>query len=649
MFSSFSHKHPYLILLIPLIAGIVCGEFVPDMWRNGTLCLLTLAGVSLIAAYRLSAKRPWLFVCLSALFLAGSGMFLSFQPQADLPQRGESLTLIGRCEKVLSYPDKYVVRSGNTRILLQAKDSSALMPGDSLVCQAWVFPLSHKHHLHEFDYDNYLRHQGIQAKAYPRSSIQITGHSADLYSVCHALRQRLVDKLHRILPDSLTRSMVEALCLGYLADIHPRTEELFQTTGTIHILSVSGLHMGIIYMFFSFFFNLLGLRNPKCRLLLIPLLWLFTCLSGLSAPACRAAIILSVLLIGQAFRKDHGPLNTVAASAFFSLLVNPHLLYSVSFQMSYAAYTGIIILYPVLQRHGRGYARPFIWCYNMLCLSFSAQVLIVPLTAYYFHTINVNSVLINLVAIPLSTWLLYAGIILLLLPVSIGSLLAPGVTFINRSLFFSLEHFQEYAYNLTRIYPTAIHVTLVYILLALCVLYLHHRKTNVLRWGCATLFLLVFFHSGWSYYRSHHQEVIVFRRYDHSSIVLNYNGHYAFLKHTESDTLVPHYVLANNLSPIPSNAGFTNSKLRFYENKLSTRQDTLHIIDKQHPATNLRGTLIVTDNVFPPAQAQDIAPRRIILDNSNTNRCRQAWARFCFQNGIPLSTTEDTGAIRIPL
>lgn len=443
--------------------------------------------------------------------------------------------------------------------------------------------------------------------------------------------------------------MVEALCLGYLADIHPDTEKLFQTTGTIHILSISGLHMGVIYIFFSFLFRIFGIHNPKFRLLLIPLLWFFTCLSGLSSPACRAAIILSVLLIGQAFQKDYTPLNTVAASAFFSLLVNPHLLYSVSFQMSYAAYTGIIILYPVLQRRGKGIAKPLIWCYNMLCLSFSAQILIIPLTAYYFHTINMNSLLVNLVAIPLSTWLLYAGIILLFFPVSLGSLLAPGVTLINRSLFFSLEHFQEYAYNLTQIYPTAPHVIFVYILLTLGILYLHRRQTNILRWCCLTLFLFVLFHTGWCFHRSHQQEVVIFNHYNRSSILLNYDGFYAFLKYTGNDTIIPHYVMANGLSPLPRHAGFTNSKIRFFENRLSTRQDTLHIIDKNHPATNPPGILIVTENVFPPSEKYDIAPRHIILDNTNSRRCREEWTLFCLRHGIPLSTTETSGTIRIPL
>ena len=624
------------------------GEAAPGAWGGRAAAFLAATAAALVACLRLRGDRPRLFVCLAMLFFAGSGAYLVRTPKAELPPSGGGpLVLKGRCERVFAPPDRYVVRSGDLRLLLRTDDSVA--PGDSVVFEARVWPLAEKRRSHDFDYDRYLRHQGVQAKAYPRSVVRVTGHSDDAFTYCHALRERLVDKLERVVPDTLTRSMVEALCLGYLADIRPDTEELFRTTGTIHLLSVSGLHMGIIYVFFSFLFKLVGIRSPKSRLALIPLLWFFACLSGLSSPACRAAVILSVLLVGEAFRKDYVPLNAVAASAFFSLLVNPHLLYSVSFQMSYAAYTGIVVLYPVLSRPGRGWPRPARWCYNSLCASFAAQALIVPLTAYYFHTANVNSLLFNLVAIPLSTLLLYAGIALLVLPAAAGSCLAPAVTFVNRSLFFSLERFQEYAYNLTQIYPTAVHVILAYALLALCAAYLHRRSARTLKWLCVTLSLLVIYHAGWDFHRSRLQEVVVFQRYGNSSVVLNYRGLYIFLKRAPGDTLVPHYVMANDLAPLPRHDGFVNDALQYADNRLRTPRGTLRIADRRHPATETAGVLIVTENIYPPREKPSATPRLVVLDDSNSRRCREEWARFCHTHGIPMATTESAGSIRIPL
>ena len=290
------------------------GEAAPGTWGGWAAAFLAATAAAFVACLRVRGDRPRLFVCLAMLFFAGSGAYLARTPKAELPpDGGGTLVLKGRCERVFAPPDRYVVRSGDLRLLLRTDDS--VEPGDSVVFEARVWPLAEKRRSHDFDYDRYLRHQGVQAKTYPRSVVRVTGHSDDAFTYCHALRERLVDKLERVVPDTLTRSMVEALCLGYLADIRPDTEELFRTTGTIHLLSVSGLHMGIIYVFFSFLFKLVGIRSPKSRLALIPLLWFFACLSGLSSPACRAAVILSVLLVGEAFRKDYVPLNAVAASA----------------------------------------------------------------------------------------------------------------------------------------------------------------------------------------------------------------------------------------------------------------------------------------------------------------------------------------------
>ena len=132
----------------------------------------------------------------------------------------------------------------------------------------------------------------------------------------------------------------------------------------------------------------------KSRLILIPLIWLVACITGLSPSACRAATILSFITIGEAFRQETIPLNAIAAAAFFSLLIHPELLYSVSFQMSYAAYTGIILIYPLMRiKKMHKYLRPL---YSLLCISFSAQAMTLPIMAYYFHTISLNRIFINL-------------------------------------------------------------------------------------------------------------------------------------------------------------------------------------------------------------------------------------------------------------
>lgn len=649
MASRFPHKYPHVLLLAALAAGIAGSGWCAWISEEALLYFLLVTGGGLVAAIA-ARLSPAIVLSVAALFISGTGVYRSHSPEVPAGIAGETLSLGGRCESVFALPGRYLIRSGNLRVLLQTRDSTPIQPGDSVAFAGRVYPLVSKRYFHDFDYDSYLRHQGIQARAYT-DSVNITGHSDNFLSLCHASREHLVRKIRRLLPDTLTSSLLEALCLGYREDLHPSTEELFRSTGTVHLLAISGLHMGALYLLLVFALNAIGIRGPKSRLIIIPLLWFIACLTGLSPSACRAALILSLLLAGKAFKQDYQPINAVAASAFLSLLVNPHLLYSVSFQMSYAAYTGIILFYPRLNRFRKRLPALPGKVYGMLCLSLTAQVMTVPLTAYYFHSINVNGILINLLAIPLATSLLYGGVLLLVLPGAVGAFIAPAVTLINRGLFFSLEQFQAYSYNLTQVYPTGIHVLLAYGLLLSSAAYLERRSPTAIRWTGGLALVLALYQSGWEYSRSHRQEVVVFHYHDRSAILLNQHGHYSFLKHPgqEGDEPLPHYIHANGLRPIPAAEGFLNRNTRFLENRLYADRDTIQIADREHPSTSTPGILIVTENTFPPGKTNGPIPRHIILDKTNSPRCRGQWVAYCKRHGISCSSTETEGSIRIPL
>lgn len=647
MSSSFLHGNPYIFFLAALTAGIAGADFLPEGGAGVAVYLLAALGGALLLYARQRKCRTAVFLTATGAFIALAGVYLTPSPGLPAGESGGEVILRGRCEALFAPPDKYLIREGNYRFLLQVKENPGIRPGDSITCRARVFPLTRKQHFHDFDYDRYLRHQGIHARAYTRTA-EITGHRKDFRTLCLEARESLIRKLRTVAPDTLTASLLEALCLGYREDLHPDTERLFQRTGTVHLLAISGLHMGALYLLFSALFNAMGIRNARSRLGLIPLLWLAVGLTGLSPSACRAAAILSILLVGRAFRQDYSPLNAVAASAFFTLLVNPNLLYSVSFQMSYAAYTGIILFFPPLNRVREHLPRFPGKVYSLMCLSLTAQVATAPLTAYYFHTVNVNGLLVNLIAIPLAMFLLYGGVALLVLPAVVGTWIAPVVTGINRGLFFGLEQFETYSYNLTGVYPSLGHLTGIYLFLALLPAAVGKRSRRAIAGACGILLALTLYHGAWEYRRNHRQEVAVFHYHDRSVVVLNYRGHYAFLKYSGGDTAVPPYVLANGLRPLPANEGFLNSTLHFRDNRLCSARDTLRIADREHPPGEGGGTLVVTGNILPPRETGGKTPRHVILDNTNSPYCREAWRRFCERHGARYTSTGETGSVRIP-
>ena len=632
------HRFPFLFLVIPLILGITASQYLSSFPSTFILGVIIISFSLLFIIQKVRSGLPFVLLAFTGLF--STGIYLSDTKTPPIIS-GETYQLTGRCNQILS-PGKLVISSPHLCTYLQIPDSTKVSVGDSLSGLIRLYPLQTSHNRHDFNYNNYLQHQGIQAKGFPVDEIHKTGHSQDLYSVCHMIRNNLATKLQQVIPDSTTYKLLAALCLGCRQEITSATKELFQNTGTIHILAISGLHIGAIFAFFLCLLRLFHFKSRKSRLILIPLIWFVACITGLSPSACRAATILSFITIGEAFKQETIPLNAIAAAAFFSLLINPELLYSVSFQMSYAAYTGIILIYPLMQiKKMHKFIRPL---YTLLCISFSAQIMTLPIMAYYFHSISLNSIFINLIAVPTASFLLYGGIMLLALPGFISFYLSYIIIGLAHLFIFSLQLFSRVVINLPDLYPTATHVILFYLIIILSIIYLITRKRHVLRFICYSMSILLIFHGCFTYYIQNHQEIVIRNLYKHSAILLNYKGYYTYLKTTNPDDGLSTYITANHLQALPTDEAFVGQQIKFIRNHLSSPQCSISIIDHTYPTFSNEDIVIITENIYPPDSLK-FHPQQIIMDNSNTGRCTQAWQKFCLKNQIPFFKTSEVGTI----
>lgn len=632
------HRFPFLFLVIPLILGITASQYLSSFPLTFILGVIIISFSLLFIIQKVRFGLPFVLLAFTGLF--STGIYLSDTKTPSIIA-GETYQLTGRCNQILS-PGKLVISSPHLCTYLQIPDSTKVSVGDSLSGLIRLYPLQTSHNRHDFNYNNYLQHQGIQAKGFPVGEIHKTGHSQDLYSVCHMIRNNLATKLQQVIPDSTTYKLLAALCLGCRQEITSDTKELFQNTGTIHILAISGLHIGAIFAFFLCLLRLFHFKSRKSRLILIPLIWFVACITGLSPSACRAATILSFITIGEVFRQETIPLNAIAAAAFFSLLINPELLYSVSFQMSYAAYTGIILIYPLMRiKKMYKFFRPL---YTLLCISFSAQVMTLPIMAYYFHSISLNSIFINLIAVPAASFLLYGGILLLALPGFINFYLSYIIISLTHLFIFSLQLFSKIVINLPDLYPTATHVILFYLIIILSIIYLITRKRHVLRFICYSMSILLIFHGCFTYYIQNHQEIVIRNLYKHSAILLNYKGYYTYLKTTNPDDGLSTYITANHLQALPTHEAFVGQQIKFIRNHLSSPQCSISIIDHTYPTFSNEDIVIITENIYPPDSLK-FHPQQIIMDNSNTGRCTQAWQKFCLKNQIPFFKTSEVGTI----
>jgi competence protein ComEC len=187
----------------------------------------------------------------------------------------------------------------------------------------------------------------------------------------------------------------------------------FSATGSMYFLAVSGLHVGIIYLFLAFLFPFR--ENRKLAFLnlfvILTLLWAYALLCGMSISVVRAVLMLSFVTVAKYLNKNSNVINTILLSAFILLLVYPYNLFDVGFQLSYLAVLGIVLLYP----KSYSFLTPrFVftrWVWKVVCLSLSAQIATVGLSVYYFHQFPNYFLLSNLLLFPLVPIVLFSGIL----------------------------------------------------------------------------------------------------------------------------------------------------------------------------------------------------------------------------------------------
>lgn len=317
--------------------------------------------------------------------------------------------------------DKWQNTCGKIIIYFEKTDKTKTLEiGNSIAFKGQLQGISSPLNPHEFDYKSYLRLRNIYHSIYLKEenwTVYNNEKTFSLVSISQKIRKQLLDTYRASGLEQTEFAMVAALVLGYDDEIDRPLMNAYSHTGTLHVLSVSGLHVGIIYLLLGYMLSFLN-RNKKTTwikvFLIIGVLWFFVLLSGFSAPAVRAAFMFSLILLGKTLFEQVETANIVLVAAFFSLCINPFWLADVGFQLSYIAVLGIIYLYPFFYN-----MFTFNWAFAdkiwALCsVSIAAQLATLPITLFYFHQFPALFLITNLVVIPISTLVMYGGILLLL-------------------------------------------------------------------------------------------------------------------------------------------------------------------------------------------------------------------------------------------
>lgn len=328
--------------------------------------------------------------------------------------------------------------------------------GDRIILNGNPQPISPPANPGEFDFKRFLSFKNITHQLFIKSTdfvrLPMREPKGMIYYANEA-RKWSLQKLAEYIPGKNEQAVASALILGVTDAIDDDTISAYAASGALHVLAVSGMHVGIIYAIILFLFKPAEkFRGSKWMVAFVSLvlLWAFAFITGLSPSVLRAVAMFSFVALARPFGIRTNIYNTLATSAFVLLLYNPYLIMSVGFQLSYLAVFGIVYLQQPIYYLWEIKNRIGDWIWQMTCISIAAQLATFVLSLLYFHQFPTYFLVSNLFVIPLSTLVLLAGMAMLAIsfitPVAIvmgwaiGGLvrILNGIVFATESLPFSL-------------------------------------------------------------------------------------------------------------------------------------------------------------------------------------------------------------------
>ena len=676
----FLHRTPFFRLLIPYIIGIIVYQFVVIVgWSLYVLVGLSAFLIILSFIIRTPKRQfqfRWLFGFGIFIFMFSLAYFLSSEYEKtnrfdQLHKKGIYRVEITSppVEKAKSYLCKVHVLQyfdstwkpthGQAILYFQKnKYTSRLLFGDRLIVEADFAPPEKPLNPDGFDYAAYLKRQGIGATSYISSgSWQFAGRDAS-FSI-----RREADKWQKYLLGIYRKfniqgdefAVLAALTLGYTDDLQPDIRASYSATGTVHILSVSGMHVAVIYVVIGFLLGFLdkkqGTRILKA-ILIITFLWGYAFLTGMSAAVIRAAVMLTFVVIANSLNRKSLIYNTIFMSILAMLLYNPNYLYDVGFQLSYAAVLSIIFFQPIINKlyNPTGKLSKISW--ETFSVSIAAQLGTTPFTLYYFQQIPNYFIFTNFIAIPLSSLIIYLAIGLLF--VSYIPYLSVAVSFMLKWSLLFMNHFIVWIQNL----PYSVsHISIdlrqsVILFLAIFCLsgYYFNRKFMPLFIGLLSVLIAFLFSLHQNYETLTSKKMIVYTGQTNMHInFVNRSKNYVFSTDSTEIERIAKAFWQNQKLERPQylhKAGWFSDGFAYFEGHKILILYNDFLKNKTTDSPLLVDYLIIGNKLKPKMEQilECVSPRKVIVDKSISNWYTNRIRKICYEKGIQFYSTAEHGA-----
>ncbi|MBE0646281.1 MAG: ComEC/Rec2 family competence protein, partial [Bacteroidales bacterium] len=407
-------------------------------------------------------------------------------------------------------------------LLFLEKDTNALALqfGDRIVVSASLKSIQDESNPYSFDPAGYYGRKGVFYQGWVTSTHwKRVGLSERFFvrSWAFSLRDKMLNMLRNNSVKGEEFAVASAILLGYTGEIGQDLRKGFAASGAMHILAVSGMHVGIIFLFLESVLAFLKRRRYGSivkAILIIVMIWCYAMVTGLSPPVFRAALMISLIIAGRTLKRKPDSLNVVAGSMFVLLLADPSLLLHLGFQFSYLAVFGILVLYkPLLNLIPMSnWILSKLW--GLAAVSMAAQIATFPIALYTFHQFPNYFLLTNILVLPLASLVIYSGIgVLAMSPFPLLSmLLAKFLSWIVGWLNAIIRFIEELpGSTFSGIYPALFDVFTLYAGIAVICCFLFFRRAV---WIYSLLVLVILWSSAdiyARYQRNRCSKIIVFQ------------------------------------------------------------------------------------------------------------------------------------------
>lgn len=690
-------------LLVAYIAGMLFEQNLPINLKVHPVVFLVLLVLLVSSQSLISRFKAYRFRWVPGLLLAFVMLFFGYEwsrlnDQRTHPKHISNLYSVGDpvivriksapeirpnsykavAEIVAVEQDSIWIKSRGNILIYFPKDSISqdIRYNDKLLITARLIEIAPPQNPGEYDYRGFLANKNIYHQVYAKRDEWVKiGNVPGNVLVLSAfkLREIFISTFQKHGITGRDFAVANALILGLDDYLDNDTRKEFAATGAMHILCVSGLHVGVVFLVLKAMLFFLQ-RNRYSRLLqsvlLLAGIWFYALLTGLAPSVMRAATMFSFVIIGMNLQRSTNIYNSLVASAFILLIFNPYLIREIGFQLSYIAVISIVTIQPGIQKLWlpKNWFIKQIW--SITTVSIAAQIGTAPLGLYYFHQFPNYFIITNLVVIPLSSVILYAGFLTVI--VSAIPLVSGWVSWLLALLLKILNGSVGFIDGLPYSVSTGIFISMVEMLILFLVIMAAFRALAFRRVAFLHFFLalmILFFGLGAirQYERATQRQLIVYAFRNDVAIDL-IQGRQSILlitaeklkdpsvldfqvagNHTrrgiEQKQIITFEDIRNNLQP-----DFEGIPLRIYYPLLQFGDLTCLLTGQDIPLVNEDipmkiDILILLENHYKPdVILKNIHTGQVVISNKVSGRAASYWVNACADAGIPVHYARNQGA-----